>query len=128
MQKDPQLGVKPRTFLLQGNSAANCSTIQLVALLLSTSATVAAFSLKWRELSEDAGSCRSTRPDPAKQFSPGQDGLHDAVCSRNGCRCHTWYFLLSQDQHAGQGADGRSWENHDPKRGTFMAIGMGIRC
>ncbi|MED6269656.1 hypothetical protein CHARACLAT_001761, partial [Characodon lateralis] len=28
MQKDPQLGVKPRTFLLQGNSPTNCSTVQ----------------------------------------------------------------------------------------------------
>ncbi|MEQ2158150.1 hypothetical protein GOODEAATRI_009229 [Goodea atripinnis] len=28
MQKDPRPGVKPRTFLLQGNSATNCTTAQ----------------------------------------------------------------------------------------------------
>ncbi|MEQ2297548.1 hypothetical protein AMECASPLE_035757 [Ameca splendens] len=28
MQKDPQLGIEPRTFLLQGNSATNCATVQ----------------------------------------------------------------------------------------------------
>ncbi|MEQ2221390.1 hypothetical protein ILYODFUR_015445 [Ilyodon furcidens] len=28
MQKDPQLGVEPRTFLLQGNSATNCTAVQ----------------------------------------------------------------------------------------------------
>ncbi|MEQ2303988.1 hypothetical protein AMECASPLE_022416, partial [Ameca splendens] len=28
MQKDPRPGVKPRTFLLQGNSATNCATVQ----------------------------------------------------------------------------------------------------
>ncbi|MEQ2274115.1 hypothetical protein XENORESO_014200 [Xenotaenia resolanae] len=28
MQKDPRLGVNPRTFLLQGNSATNCATMQ----------------------------------------------------------------------------------------------------
>ncbi|MEQ2316415.1 hypothetical protein AMECASPLE_032300 [Ameca splendens] len=27
MQKEPRPGVKPRTFLLQGNSAANCATV-----------------------------------------------------------------------------------------------------
>ncbi|MEQ2221795.1 hypothetical protein ILYODFUR_019285, partial [Ilyodon furcidens] len=30
MQKDPQPGVEPRTFLLQGNSATNCTTVQPV--------------------------------------------------------------------------------------------------
>ncbi|MEQ2234146.1 Ceramide synthase 5, partial [Ilyodon furcidens] len=28
MQKDPRLGIEPRTFLLQGNSATNCATVQ----------------------------------------------------------------------------------------------------
>ncbi|MED6280853.1 hypothetical protein CHARACLAT_015202 [Characodon lateralis] len=28
MQKDPQPGIEPRTFLLQGNSATNCATVQ----------------------------------------------------------------------------------------------------
>ncbi|MEQ2193234.1 hypothetical protein XENOCAPTIV_027293 [Xenoophorus captivus] len=28
MQKDPQPGVEPRTFLLHGNSATNCTTVQ----------------------------------------------------------------------------------------------------
>ncbi|MEQ2302893.1 hypothetical protein AMECASPLE_011343 [Ameca splendens] len=28
MQKYPQPGVEPRTFLLQGNSATNCATVQ----------------------------------------------------------------------------------------------------
>ncbi|MEQ2302757.1 hypothetical protein AMECASPLE_009986 [Ameca splendens] len=27
-QKDPRLGIEPRTFLLQGNSATNCATMQ----------------------------------------------------------------------------------------------------
>ncbi|MEQ2250824.1 hypothetical protein ILYODFUR_004808, partial [Ilyodon furcidens] len=30
MQKDPRLGIEPRTFLLQGNSAINCATVQPV--------------------------------------------------------------------------------------------------
>ncbi|MEQ2242438.1 hypothetical protein ILYODFUR_035853 [Ilyodon furcidens] len=29
IQKDPRLGVKPKTFLLQGNSPTNCTTVQL---------------------------------------------------------------------------------------------------
>ncbi|MEQ2285833.1 hypothetical protein AMECASPLE_035947 [Ameca splendens] len=28
MQKDPRPGIEPRTFLLQGNSATNCATVQ----------------------------------------------------------------------------------------------------
>lgn len=44
----------------------------------------------------DAGSCRSLWPDPAQLFWPGEDGLHDGVCSRNGCWSHVWHFLLSQ--------------------------------
>ncbi|MED6250760.1 hypothetical protein ATANTOWER_008517 [Ataeniobius toweri] len=28
MQRDPRLGIEPRTFLLQGNSATNCATVQ----------------------------------------------------------------------------------------------------
>ena len=46
--------------------------------------------------SPDAGGCRSLWPDPAQLFWPGQNGLHDGVCSRNGCWCHVWHFLLSQ--------------------------------
>ncbi|MEQ2234845.1 hypothetical protein ILYODFUR_035579 [Ilyodon furcidens] len=30
MQKDPRLGVKPRTYLLLGNSATNCTTISIL--------------------------------------------------------------------------------------------------
>ncbi|MEQ2310163.1 hypothetical protein AMECASPLE_006033 [Ameca splendens] len=30
MQKDPRPGIEPRTFLLQGNSATNCATVQPV--------------------------------------------------------------------------------------------------
>ncbi|MED6243287.1 hypothetical protein ATANTOWER_017955, partial [Ataeniobius toweri] len=28
MQKDPRPGVEPRTLLLQGNNATNCTTVQ----------------------------------------------------------------------------------------------------
>ncbi|MEQ2305563.1 hypothetical protein AMECASPLE_039190, partial [Ameca splendens] len=33
MHKDPQLGVKPWAFLLQGNSAANCATVEPLRLM-----------------------------------------------------------------------------------------------
>lgn len=46
--------------------------------------------------SPDAGGCRSIWPDPAQLFWPGQDGLHDGVCSRNGSRSHVWHVFLSQ--------------------------------
>ncbi|MED6295612.1 hypothetical protein CHARACLAT_033597 [Characodon lateralis] len=34
MQKDPRTGIEPRTFLLQGNGATNCATMQPVQISL----------------------------------------------------------------------------------------------
>lgn len=111
-------------------------------------------------ISLDASGCRSVWPDPAQLLWPGQDGLHDGVCSWNGCWRHVWHFLLSQVtqylvytqtilyyinnnsicetvcsvSRVGMrgrelmGGVGKTMMQSGGTFGTFMAIGMGIRC